>query len=130
MTKERLSTPEHKILGQDLIFYSAEEVNIALNEGKLELNARVKIRAKDFNENGESVYKIIQTTAGRVLFNEVVPAAAGYINEVLTKKSLRDIIGHILSVTNVPTTAAFLDNMKDMGYKFAFKGGLSFFRRY
>ncbi len=115
MTKERLSTPEHKILGQDLTFYSAEEVNIALNEGRLELNARVKIRAKDFNENGEQVYKIIQTTAGRVLFNEV-----------LTKKSLRDIIGKILSVTNVPTTAAFLDDMKDMGYKFAFKGGLSF----
>ena len=126
MTKERLSTPEHKILGQDLTFYSAEEVNIALNEGQLELNARVKIRAKDFNENGELVYKIIQTTAGRVLFNEVVPEAAGYINDVLTKKNLRDIIGHILSVTDVPTTAAFLDNMKDMGYKFAFKGGLSF----
>jgi len=126
MTKERVSTPEHKILGQDLTFYSAEEVNIALNEGRLELNARVKIRAKDIDENGNSVYKIIQTTAGRVLFNEVVPEAAGYINEVLTKKSLRDIIGKILSVTDVPTTAAFLDNMKDMGYKFAFKGGLSF----
>jgi DNA-directed RNA polymerase subunit beta' len=76
MTKERLSTPEHKILGEGLTFYSAEEVNIALNEGKLELNARVKVRAKDFNENGELVYKIIQTTAGRVLFNEVVPQAA------------------------------------------------------
>jgi DNA-directed RNA polymerase subunit beta' len=126
MTKERLSTPEHKILGEGLTFYSAEEVNIALNEGKLELNARVKIRARDFDETGKLVYKLIQTTAGRVLFNEVVPEAAGYINEVLTKKSLRDIIGRILSVTNVPTTAAFLDNMKDMGYKFAFRGGLSF----
>src|SRR5574343_248711 len=126
MTKERLSTPEMKILGEGLTFYSAEEVNIALNEGKLELNARVKVRARDFNENGELVYQIIQTTAGRVLFNEVVPQAAGYINEVLTKKSLRDIIGKILAVTDVPTTAAFLDNMKDMGYKFAFKGGLSF----
>lgn len=70
---------------------------------------------------------MIQTTAGRVLFNEVVPeAVSGYINEVLTKKSLRDIIGKILAVTDVPTTAAFLDNMKDMGYKFAFRGGLSF----
>ncbi|WP_438966399.1 DNA-directed RNA polymerase subunit beta' [Flavobacterium sp.] len=126
MTKERISTPEHKIIGQDLTFYSAEEVNIALNEEKLELNARIKIRAKDFNENGELVYKIIQTTAGRVLFNEVVPEAAGYINEVLTKKSLRDIIGDILNATDVPTTAAFLDNIKNMGYKFAFRGGLSF----
>jgi DNA-directed RNA polymerase subunit beta' len=126
MTKERLSTPEVKIQGEGLTFYSAEEVNIALNEEKLDLNARVKIRAKDFNENGELVYKIIQTTAGRVLFNEVVPEAAGYINEVLTKKSLRDIIGKILNATDVPTTAAFLDNIKNMGYKFAFRGGLSF----
>ncbi|APT23542.1 DNA-directed RNA polymerase subunit beta' [Flavobacterium columnare NBRC 100251 = ATCC 23463] len=126
MTKERLSTPELTIKGEGLTFYSAEEVHIALNEGRLELNARIKVRAKDFNENGELVYKIIQTTAGRVLFNEVVPEEAGYINEVLTKKSLRDIIGKILAVTNVPTTAAFLDNMKDMGYGFAFKGGLSF----
>ncbi|HBK82571.1 MAG TPA: DNA-directed RNA polymerase subunit beta', partial [Flavobacterium sp.] len=126
MTKERLSTPEVKIKGEGLTFYSAEEVNIALNEEKLDLNARVKIRAKDFNEKGELVYKIIQTTAGRVLFNEVVPEAAGFINEVLTKKSLRDIIGKILNATNVPTTAAFLDNIKNMGYKFAFRGGLSF----
>ncbi|WP_339889510.1 DNA-directed RNA polymerase subunit beta' [uncultured Flavobacterium sp.] len=126
MTKERLSTPEMKIKGEGLTFYSAEEVNIALNEEKLELNARVRIRAKDFNEAGELVYKIIQTTAGRVLFNEVVPEAAGYINEVLTKKSLRDIIGKILNATNVPVTAEFLDNIKNMGYKFAFRGGLSF----
>ncbi|WP_130736434.1 DNA-directed RNA polymerase subunit beta' [Flavobacterium sp. J27] len=126
MTKERLSTPELKIKGEGLTFYSAEEVNIAINEGKLDLNARIKVRAKDFNENGELVYKVIQTTAGRVLFNEVVPEQAGYINEVLTKKSLRDIIGKILGVTDVPTTAAFLDDMKNMGYKFAFQGGLSF----
>lgn len=126
MTKERKSTETHKVLGEGLTFYSAEEVNIALNEGRLELNAQVKIRAKDFDENGELVYKIITTTAGRVLFNEVVPEAAGYINEVLTKKSLRDIIGKILAVTDVPTTSAFLDDIKDMGYKFAFKGGLSF----
>jgi DNA-directed RNA polymerase subunit beta' len=65
MTKEVCQLRE-KILGQDLTFYSAEEVNIALNEGRLELNARVRIRAKDFNEAGELVYKIIQTTAGRV----------------------------------------------------------------
>ena len=126
MTKERLSTPELKIKGEGLTFYSAEEVHIALNENRLDLNARIKVRALDFNDEGVLVKKIIQTTAGRVLFNEVVPKEAGYINEVLTKKSLRDIIGKILSVTDVPTTAAFLDNMKNMGYKFAFKGGLSF----
>ena len=86
----------------------------------------VKVRGKDFNENGELVDQIIKTTVGRVLFNEVVPEKAGFINEVLTKRSLRDIIGDILKVTDVPTTGEFLDNIKNMGYKFAFQGGLSF----
>lgn len=126
MTKVRRSTPEEPVAGEGMIFYSAEEVNIARNEGKLALNASVKVRAKDFNAEGELVYQIIETTAGRVLFNEVVPEKAGFINEVLTKKSLRDIIGRILNQTDVPTTAAFLDDMKTMGYNFAFKGGLSF----
>ncbi len=75
---------------------------------------------------GELVNQIIETTVGRVLFNEKVPEIAGYINEVLTKKSLRDIIGDILKVTSVPETAAFLDEIKTLGFNFAFQGGLSF----
>ncbi|NLP57537.1 DNA-directed RNA polymerase subunit beta' [Lutibacter sp. B1] len=126
MTKERKSTPEHKVNGEGLTFYSPEEVTIAFNEKAVDLNASIKVRTKDFNEDGELVAKIIETTVGRVLFNEVVPEKAGYINEVLNKKSLRDIIGKILKVTDVPTTGKFLDDIKDMGYKFAFQGGLSF----
>ncbi|MHC5353775.1 DNA-directed RNA polymerase subunit beta' [Myroides sp. LJL115] len=126
MTKLRKSTPEEIVKGEGLIFYSVEEVHIAINEGKLDLNAGVKVRARDFNANGELEYQIIETTAGRILFNEVVPEVAGFINEVLTKKSLRDIIGRILNITDVPTTAKFLDDIKDMGYGYAFRGGLSF----
>ncbi len=126
MTKERKSTKEIPVLGEGLSFYSYEEVVIAFNEGKVELNAGIKVRAKDFNEEGALVNQIIPTTVGRVLFNMVVPEEAGYINEVLNKKSLRDIIGKILAVTDVPTTADFLDKIKTMGYEFAFKGGLSF----
>ncbi len=126
MTKERKSTPEVPIKGEGLTFYSYEEVEIAFNEGMVNLNAGIKVRAKDFNENGELVNQIIPTTVGRVLFNMEVPEAAGYINDVLNKKSLRDIIGGILAVTDVPTTADFLDKIKTMGYDFAFKGGLSF----
>ncbi|MEM9687420.1 MAG: DNA-directed RNA polymerase subunit beta', partial [Bacteroidota bacterium] len=126
MTKERKSTPEHPIIGEGAVFYSPEEVIIAYNEKKVSLNAIVKVRTKDFNEQGELVIKIIETTVGRVLFNEVVPEEAGYINEILTKKSLRDIIGHVLKTTDVPTTSRFLDKIKNMGYKFAFQGGLSF----
>ncbi|AUC14269.1 DNA-directed RNA polymerase subunit beta' [Tenacibaculum sp. SZ-18] len=125
MTKERKSTPELVIKGEGLTFYSPEEVTIAFNEGKVDLNAGIKVRTQDV-ENGERITKIIQTTVGRVLFNEVVPEAAGYINEVLTKKSLRGIIGNILKVTDIPAVGRFLDAIKGMGYKFAFQGGLSF----
>jgi len=126
MTKLRKSTPELVIKGEGLTFYSAEEVTIAYNEKRVDLNAQIKVRTIDFNEAGELVPQIIETTVGRVLFNEKVPAAAGYINQVLTKKSLRDIIGDILKVTSVPETAAFLDEIKTLGYNFAFQGGLSF----
>jgi DNA-directed RNA polymerase subunit beta' len=126
MTKERKSTKDHKVKGQGSTFYSPEEVTIAFNEKKVDLNAGIKVRTYDFNEEGELALQIIETTVGRVLFNEVVPQAAGYINEVLTKKSLRDIIGDILKATDVPTTGDFLDAIKGMGYMFAFRGGLSF----
>ncbi|WP_029038539.1 DNA-directed RNA polymerase subunit beta' [Salinimicrobium xinjiangense] len=126
MTKSRKSTPEVPIKGEGLTFYSAEEVVIAYNQKMVDLNAIIKIRAKDFNEGGHLVNQIIETTVGRVLFNQAVPEKAGFVNEVLTKKSLRDIIGNILKVTSVPETAEFLDAIKEMGYGFAFRGGLSF----
>ncbi|MCL4120616.1 UNVERIFIED_CONTAM: hypothetical protein GTU68_006411 [Idotea baltica] len=121
MTKEKVP-----IKGEGLTFYSPEEVTIAFNEEMVDLNASIKVRTYDIDENGEQVRKIIKTTVGRVLFNEKVPAAAGYINEVLTKKNLRGIIGGILKATDIPTTGEFLDEIKNMGYKFAFQGGLSF----
>ena len=126
MTKQRKSTPEVPVKGEGLTFYSAEEVVIAYNQKKVDLNAIIKIRAKDYNEAGKLVYQIIETTVGRVLFNQSVPEKAGFINEVLTKKSLRDIIGNILKITSVPETAEFLDEIKSLGYGFAFRGGLSF----
>ena len=126
MTKLLKSTQDHKVKGEGLTFYSSEEVNIAYNEERVDLNAMIKIRAKDFDENGDLVFQIIETTVGRVLFNQVVPENAGFINEVLTKKSLRDIIGKILKITSVPETAEFLDKIKSMGFSFAFEGGLSF----
>jgi DNA-directed RNA polymerase subunit beta' len=125
MTKPLVSTEERKVIGQGLKFYSAEEVVIAYNEGAVELNATIKCRSK-VKENNELIYKLIDTTVGRVLFNQVVPEQVGFINEVLTKKALRGIIGNILKETDFPTTANFLDRMKDLGYSNAFKGGLSF----
>ncbi|MDN3594987.1 DNA-directed RNA polymerase subunit beta' [Zunongwangia endophytica] len=126
MTKLKRSTEEEVVLGEGLTFYSAEEVVIAYNQNRVDLNAPIKIRAKDYNEEGKLVYQIIESTVGRVLFNETVPEVAGYINEVLTKKSLREIIGNILKMTSVPETSEFLDEIKSLGYGFAFRGGLSF----
>ena len=126
ITKGRKSTPEYPIKGEGLVFYSPEEVNIAYNEGKLSLNAFIKVRVRDLDEEGNVYYHLVETTTGRVLFNELVPLEVGYVNEVLTKKSLRDIIGRILKATSIPVTGDFLDKIKNMGYRFAFKGGLSF----
>ncbi|MDD3740986.1 MAG: DNA-directed RNA polymerase subunit beta', partial [Bacteroidales bacterium] len=121
MTKERRG-----VMGEGKVYYSPEEVIIAHNEGKLGLHAIIKVRTEDLNENGEVVTKMIETTAGRVLFNRIVPIEYGYINELLTKKSLRDIIGNMVNKCGTALTAKFLDDIKDLGYYNAFIGGLSF----
>jgi DNA-directed RNA polymerase subunit beta' len=123
ITKERRSTKEIPVKGEDLTFYSPEEVIIANNEGKLDLHAALKVRIPTTDHTG---FEVMETTCGRVIFNELVPRGVPYINELLTKKSLRDIIGRILNIVGVAATAKFLDDIKDLGYYMAFKGGLSF----
>jgi len=125
MTKGRKSESTHIVKGEDKIFYSPEEVIIALNEKRIDLHAWIKVKTHTI-EDGLPVRKIIETTVGRVLFNQVVPREYGYINELLTKKALRDIISSVLKKTGTATTAKFLDDIKEMGYTMAFKGGLSF----
>ena len=120
MTKAKKSAK-----GSGISFYSSEEVQIAYNEKSVDLNAEIKVRASVL-EGEEMVEKIIETTVGRVLFNQIVPKEVGFVNEVLTKKSLRSVINKILKITDFPTTSAFLDRMKDLGFKKAFEGGLSF----
>jgi DNA-directed RNA polymerase subunit beta' len=126
ITKGKMSTKEDVVKGEGGIFYSPEEVIIAYNEGKLDLHAQLKVRTTDIGENGEQETRLIETTCGRVLFNERVPNEAGYINDVMTKKALRDMIGHVLKMCGTSRTAQFLDDIKELGYDMAFKGGLSF----
>ncbi|RFC54458.1 DNA-directed RNA polymerase subunit beta' [Brumimicrobium aurantiacum] len=126
MTKGRRTDEEKVMLGEDMTFYSPEEVRIALNERRLDLHAHIKVKTEVLNENDEPVLDIIETTAGRVLFNEMVPREVGYINDVLTKKALRDIIGYVLKKSGTSRTVQFLDDIKSVGYDMAFKGGLSF----
>ena len=121
LTKERVTDDSRVMKGQDKVFYSPEEVVIARNEGRLDLHARIKVR---ITRAGKS--EIMETTCGRVIFNEVVPEEVPYINQLLTKKSLRDIIGDILKKAGTAKTAAFMDEIKTLGYNMSYKGGLSF----
>jgi len=111
---------------EGLVFYSPEEAEIAFNEGKVELHTKVKVKVRDLNDEGELEEVMIDTTVGRILFNEYVPEEAGFINSLLTKKALRDIIGKVHKNCGTPKTAAFLDDIKDIGYRLSFEGGLSF----
>ncbi len=125
MTKARKTDSDRKVRGEGMSFYSPEEVIIAYNEKKVDLHAIIKVRM-NLLEDGKEVSTTMETTVGRVIFNQVVPREYGYINQLLTKKSLRDIIGAILKKTGTAKTAKFLDDIKDLGYSMAFKGGLSF----
>jgi DNA-directed RNA polymerase subunit beta' len=112
--------------GEGMIFYSPEEVIIAYSEKVIDLHAIIKVKVEDVDENGKYFKHIIETTVGRVLFNEKVPRQAGYINQLLTKKSLRSIITDVFIRSGNATTVAFLDDIKDLGYDMAYRGGLSF----
>jgi DNA-directed RNA polymerase subunit beta' len=126
ITKGKKSTAELIVKGEGSTFYSPEEVIIAYNENKLDLHSHIKVKSYDLNENGEPELMLIETTCGRVMFNEKVPREVGFINDVLTKKALRDIIGNVLKISGTSRTAQFLDDIKGLGYEMAFKGGLSF----
>jgi DNA-directed RNA polymerase subunit beta' len=125
ISKGRKSTEELKVKGEGKAFYSEEEVIIAYNEGVVDLHAHIRVKT-NVREGEELVHKLIETTVGRVLFNQHVPREVGYINALLTKKNLREIIGDIITITNIPKTAKFLDDIKQLGFRMAFSGGLSF----
>ncbi|PZF74719.1 DNA-directed RNA polymerase subunit beta' [Taibaiella soli] len=114
------------VKGEGKAFYSAEEVIIAHNEGRVDLHAWIKVKADVRTKDGSLERQLIETTVGRVLFNQFVPKTNGYVNALLTKKSLREIIGNILKNTNIPQTVQFLDDIKTLGFRTAFRGGLSF----
>ena len=114
-------------LGEGLKFYGPEEAEIAYNEGKVSLHAPVSVVVKDIDKDGNIIEHMVENTSvGRVLVNQYVPQEIGYVNEILSKKSLRDIIGKVIKVCGVTRSAQFLDDIKNLGYYMAFKGGLSF----
>ena len=121
-----ITKPRKGVKGSGLKFYGPEEAIIAYNEGRVDIHAEVKCRVRDLDENGQPVIKLVDTTVGRILVNQVVPEEVGYVNELLTKKSLRDIISVVMKKAGADKVAKFLDDIKNMGYQMAFRGGLSF----
>lgn len=120
-----LTKPRENAKGRDIVFYSKEEVNIAYNEGKAEMHAPIKVQMT-VQENGKEVTKLVDTTVGRIQFNEYVPDEMEFINETLTKKVLRDIIGRVYKLSGNKKCSRFLNDIKNLGYEMAFRGGLSF----
>ncbi len=125
ISKGRKSTKEEVVKGSGMTFYGAEEVIIAYNEESVDLHAIIKVRV-NVRRKGELVKETIETTVGRVLFNQDVPAEVGFVNKVLTKKELKSIISDVLDITGMAVTADFLDKIKERGFMHAFRGGLSF----
>ncbi|MDB5251743.1 MAG: DNA-directed polymerase subunit beta [Flaviaesturariibacter sp.] len=125
ISKGKKSTDTEKVKGEGKAFYSQEEVIIAYNEGKIDMHAHIRVKT-NVREGDKLVFKLIETTVGRVIFNQHVPKEVGFVNALLTKKNLREIIGDIIKITNVPKTAKFLDDIKTLGFRTAFQGGLSF----
>ncbi|MCQ2306940.1 MAG: DNA-directed RNA polymerase subunit beta' [Bacteroidales bacterium] len=126
ITKPRKSTPDHIVKGEGKKFYSPEEVIIAYNEKKVDMHAIINCKVWVRKEDNSLVEEMVETTVGRVKFNQVVPRQFGYINRLLNKKALRDIIGDMVKLLGTATTTKFLDDIKNMGYYMAYKGGLSF----
>jgi DNA-directed RNA polymerase subunit beta' len=113
--------------GEGLKFYGPEEAIIALNEGRVSMNAIVSVKVNDVDADGNQVEHIVdETSVGRIMFNNCVPPEIGYVNELISKKSLRTVITKVIRKCGVPRSAKFLDDIKNLGYYMAFKGGLSF----
>ena len=126
ITKGKKTIGDEIVKGEGKAFYSADEVIIAYNEKQIDLHANIKVKANFRNADGSLTFKLIETTVGRVIFNQFVPKEVGFVNALLTKKALREIIGDIIKWTSVPITAKFLDDIKTLGFRMAFRGGLSF----
>ncbi len=113
--------------GEGTIFYGPEEAEIAYNEGRVTLHAPVTVMVDDVDAEGNPITHLVKdTSVGRVLVNQYVPKEIGYVNEILSKKSLRNIISKVIKKCGIPRSAQFLDDIKNLGYRMAFQGGLSF----
>ncbi len=126
LTKDKKSTPEQPVLGEGMIFYSPQEVILGLKTGKVDVHAAIKVRLKETNPQANEKYQLMETTAGRVLFNQYLPEEYGYINDLLTSKKLQTIVTNLYTLVGTDRVAKFLDDVKTLGFRYAYKSGVSF----
>jgi len=126
LTKGRQNTPNEIVKGEGMTFYSAQEVIMALENDKLSIHARIKVKIKVKDAQGKYVEKMIETIAGRVVFNHYVPEEIEFINELLTSKKLQQITSQLYSTVGTSRVAKFLDDVKELGFRYAYKAGVSF----
>ena len=112
--------------GEDMKFYSAEEVIVAYNEKAIDMHAKIFVRLPADKQDPSKGTQMVETSAGRIIVNQYVPDEVPYVNELLGKKSLRKIITDVIKHTGVTRTAKFLDDIKNLGYDQAFRAGISF----
>ena len=112
--------------GEGLTFYGSEEAIIAYNEGRVEVHAPIKCLVKDLDENGNYIEHIVETTVGRIIINGIVPDEVGFVNEVIGKKALKKVITKVIKNVGMARACHFLDGIKNLGYRMAYEGGLSF----
>ena len=112
--------------GSGLTFYGAEEAIIAFNERRVDVHAPVKVMVDDVDEEGNIYKHLVETSVGRVIVNEIIPVEVGYVNTIISKKSLRDIISRVIKTVGMARACEFLDGIKNLGYRKAYEGGLSF----
>jgi len=126
ITKTRVTDETRVMKGQGMTFYSPDEVIIAFNEGAVDLHATIRVKVDVKQKDGTIKNQLTETSVGRVIFNQRVPKAVGYIDKLLSKGALKGIISEVITATDIPTTVHFLDDIKELGFHWAFRGGLSF----
>ncbi len=126
LTKQRKAAEDNDVQGEGKIFYSPEEAIIAYNEERVSLHASVTVRIETIDKEGNPVRERVETTVGRIIFNQAVPEGVPFVNEVMTKKNLKKVISGVIERTNFAITATFLDSIKELGFLWSYKGGLSF----
>ena len=103
--------------GEGKSFFSPDDAISAVNGGAIDMHAKIKVRMDD---------KLVSTTGGRIMLNQIVPDEIGYVNDILDKKNIGNIIAACYKKLGNSRTVKFLEQLKDIGFRYATIGGITF----